>query len=181
MLLTLSPDISHLEGLIPAEFGADAVEIPGSRALLEQLEEQSVPWCIVTSGTMPLVTGWLDVMKLAYPKNLVVAESVKIGKPDPACYALGRTKLELPHSNSSIIVFEDAPAGVRAGKAAGFQVVALNTTHSIQQLKDCDPDWIVSQAQGSYKLFVAKSVQNATRVVPHRLCNKRIPTTCYHI
>jgi glycerol 3-phosphatase-1 len=148
----LSPDISHLEGLIPREFGADAVEIQGSRALLDQLEDKSVPWCIVTSGTMPLVTGWLDVMKLAHPKNLVVAESVKIGKPDPACYELGRTKLELPHSDPSIIVFEDAPAGVRAGKAAGFKVIALNTTHSVQQLKECGPDWIVSRAQKSDEL-----------------------------
>jgi glycerol 3-phosphatase-1 len=170
--LTLFPDISHLEGLIPKEFGADAVEIPGSRALLDQLEENSVPWCIVTSGTMPLVTGWLDVMKLAHPKNLVVAESVKIGKPDPACYTLGRTKLELPHSDPSIIVFEDAPAGVRAGKAAGFTVVALNTTHSIQQLIECGPDWIVSQAQRSNESKVVKSVQNVTWVAPHSPCNK---------
>jgi hypothetical protein len=28
-----------------------------------------------------LVTGWLDVLKLAHPKNLVTAEDVKIGKP----------------------------------------------------------------------------------------------------
>lgn len=56
-------DISHAEGLIPKEFGQDAVEIPGSRNLLEKLEEQAIPWCIVTSGTRPLVTGWLDVMR----------------------------------------------------------------------------------------------------------------------
>ncbi|KAF2787851.1 HAD-like protein [Melanomma pulvis-pyrius CBS 109.77] len=135
--------VSHLEGLIPKEFGADAVEIPGARALLENLEDKSIPWCIVTSGTRPLVTGWLDVLKLAHPKNLVVAESVKDGKPDPACYELGRSKLELAHSDPSIIVFEDAPAGVRSGKAAGFKVVALNTTHSIRQLQESGADWIV--------------------------------------
>lgn len=129
--------------MIPKEFGADAVEIPGARVLLEHLENKSIPWCIVTSGTRPLVTGWLDVLKLAHPKNLVVAESVKNGKPDPACYELGRSKLELPHSDPSIIVFEDAPAGVRSGKAAGFKVVALNTTHSIRQLQESGADWII--------------------------------------
>jgi glycerol-1-phosphatase len=97
----------------------------------------------VTSGTRPLVTGWLDVMKLAHPRNLVTAEDVEKGKPDPACYRLGSTKLKLPQKDASIIVFEDAPAGVRSGKAAGFMVVALATTHSLSQLQEAGADWIV--------------------------------------
>lgn len=128
--------------MIPKEFGADAVEIEGSRALLEQLEQDCVPWAIVTSGTRPLVTGWLDVMKLAHPENLVTAEDVQQGKPDPACYQLGRSKLNLPRE-ASVLVLEDAPAGVRAGKAAGHKVVALATTHSLDQLKEAGADWIV--------------------------------------
>ena len=39
-----------------------------------------------------MVTGWLDVMKLAHPKAMVTAEDVEHGKPDPACYLLGRAK-----------------------------------------------------------------------------------------
>lgn len=141
--LTGNTDISEKESRIPKEFGADAVEIPGSRTLLEKLEQHSIPWCIVTSGTRPLVTGWLDVLKLAHPKNLVVAEDVENGKPDPACYEIGGKKLGLPHGDPSIIVFEDAPAGVRSGKAAGFTVVALNTTHSLDQLREAGADYIV--------------------------------------
>lgn len=129
--------------MIPREYGQDAVEIPGSRRMLDQLDSRRVPWCIVTSGTRPLVTGWLEVLKLAHPKNLVVAEDVEKGKPDPACYALGKTKLNLQHKEPAIIVFEDAPAGVRAGKAAGFKVVALHTTHSLEQLREAGANWIV--------------------------------------
>lgn len=73
--------VCQVEGLIPREFGADAVEIPGSRDLLDQLDQQRVPWAIVTSGTRPLVTGWLDVLNLSHPKNLVTAEDVQNGKP----------------------------------------------------------------------------------------------------
>jgi glycerol 3-phosphatase-1 len=133
--------------LIPKEFGQDAVEIPGSRALLEKLEEEAVPWCIVTSGTRPLVTGWLDVMKLAHPKRMVTAEDVKNGKPDPACYQLGEKLLALQTSSPSIVVFEDAPAGVRSGKAAGFTVVALHTTHKLEQLVEAGADYIVQDMQ----------------------------------
>lgn len=73
-------------------------------------------------------------MKLARPKNMITAEDVKNGKPDPACYQEGARKLGLQVKEPSIIVFEDAPAGVRSGKAAGFTVVALFTTHTLEQL-----------------------------------------------
>ena len=131
-----------MESLIPREYGQDAVEIPGSRVLLDVLEKAGVPWAIVTSGTRPLVTGWLDVMKLAHPKNLVVAEDVPRGKPDPACYKLGHRTLGLSE-DASALVLEDAPAGVMAGKAAGFKVVALATTHDIVRLRNAGADWIV--------------------------------------
>ncbi|KAJ9647750.1 DL-glycerol-3-phosphatase [Coniosporium tulheliwenetii] len=123
------------EGLIPKQFGADATEIPGSRALLNALEAAGAPWAIVTSGTRPLVTGWLDVMKLAHPA----------GKPDPACYALGAEKLRQSGrlGGGGFLVLEDAPAGVRAGKAAGFKVCALATTHTIPQLVEAGADWVV--------------------------------------
>ncbi|MCJ1252452.1 hypothetical protein MMC24_000258 [Lignoscripta atroalba] len=138
----IGPDISHVEGLIPKQFGADAVEVPGARAILASLEEAMVPWAIVTSGTRPLMTGWLDVMKLAHPRTFVVAEDVKSGKPDPACYLLGKERLGLP-AQASVLVIEDAPAGVRAGKAAGCKVIGLTTTHSIEQIKDAGADWIL--------------------------------------
>ncbi|EON61475.1 hypothetical protein W97_00690 [Coniosporium apollinis CBS 100218] len=137
--------VSTAEGLIPKQFGADATEIPGSRALLDALEAAGAPWAIVTSGTRPLVTGWLDVMKLAHPRYIVTAEDVERGKPDPACYALGAEKLRAGarKGGDGYLVLEDAPAGVRAGKAAGFKVCALATTHTIPQLVEAGADWVV--------------------------------------
>lgn len=138
----MSADVSHVEGLIPKEFGADAVEVPGARALLASLEEANVPWAIVTSGTRPLMTGWLGVMQLAHPKVNVVAEDVEEGKPDPACYRLGKERLGLT-KDEPVLVVEDAPAGVRAGKAAGCAVIGLATTHSVWQIREAGADWIV--------------------------------------
>ena len=56
---------------------------------------------------------------MAVPKTLVVAEDVDQGKPDPACYLLGRSRLSLD-KKAKMLVLEDSPAGVKAGKAAGF-------------------------------------------------------------
>lgn len=150
--------VCHAESTIPVKWADKAAEIPGSRGLLEQLEEMSAPWAIVTSGTRPLVTGWLDVMHLAHPRFLVTAEEVKHGKPDPACYRLGAKRLGLNDGHgrgqyevdegkkvhaSDFLVLEDAPAGVRAGKAAGYKVVALGTTHDVEVLRKAGADWIV--------------------------------------
>ena len=41
------------------------------------------------------------------------------------------------------IVIEDAPAGIRAGKAAGARVLALRTTASNAELQQADANWIV--------------------------------------
>ena len=135
-------DIRHVEGQIPKEYGADAEEIPGARALLATLDEADAPWAIVTSGTRPLMDGWLEVMRLTHPTHTVVAEDVEHGKPDPACYLLGKSRLGLGPAES-VLVIEDAPAGVKAGKAAGCRVVGLRTTHTVEQIREAGADWIV--------------------------------------
>lgn len=97
---------------------------------------------MVTSGTRALIDGWLNVLGLPHPEILVTAEDVPKGKPDPRCYLLGRKELEIEES-TSILVLEDAPSGIKAGKAAGFKVLALKTTHSLKQLQEAGADWIV--------------------------------------
>ncbi|KAI1767743.1 HAD-like protein [Hypoxylon sp. FL1150] len=152
MLKVLSPEkanweyVRHMEGLLPKLHGADATEIPGARALLDSLISASAKWTIVTSGTEPLVDGWLGVMKLPRPAHLVTAESVADGKPDPACYVLGREELGLGAGDcdgADVLVLEDSPAGIRAGKAAGCKVLGLVTSHTAEQVAAAEPDWVV--------------------------------------
>lgn len=139
------PDVRHMEGLLPKNHGDEAFEIPGARAMLESLIELSSPWAIVTSGTVPLVTGWLHARSLPTPSEdrLITAESVANGKPDPACYLLGRERLGLEGSDAQVLVLEDSPAGIRAGKAAGCKVLGLVTSHTVEQVVAAEPDWVV--------------------------------------
>lgn len=136
--------MNYIEGRIPKEYGSDAKEIPGGRDLLRALETSGAKWGVVTSGTRALIDGWLEVLGLTHPEKLVVAEDVPLGKPDPRCYLLGRKQIELEDPEStSVLVLEDAPSGIKAGKAAGFKVLALATTHSLEQLRAAGADWIV--------------------------------------
>ncbi|EEY18322.1 phosphatase yfbT [Verticillium alfalfae VaMs.102] len=137
------PDVREAEGRLPKLYAHEAIEVPGARTLLEELNRDSAPWTIVTSGTEPLVTGWLGVMALPHPDQMVTAESVENGKPDPACYLLGRQRLGLEGDAKRVLVLEDAPAGIRAGKAAGCKVIGLVTSHTVDQVAAAEPDWIV--------------------------------------
>jgi mannitol-1-/sugar-/sorbitol-6-phosphatase len=66
----------------------------------------------------------------------VFAEDVVRGKPDPECYLRAAELLAvLP---DELIVVEDAPAGVAAGRAAGCRVLAVATTHPGAALAEAD-------------------------------------------
>jgi glycerol 3-phosphatase-1 len=132
-----------MEGRLPKLYGDDAVEIPGARPLLDSMIAQSIPWAIVTSGTEPLVHGWLTRLSLAQAEHLVSAESVQNGKPDPSCYLLGRERLGLQGGDREVLVLEDSPAGIASGKAAGCRVVGLVTSHTFEQVVAAKPDWVV--------------------------------------
>ena len=134
-----------MEGLLPKHHSEDAVEIPGARKLLDAFIAAGAPWAIVTSGTVPLVTGWLGVLGLPHPPHLVTAESVAHGKPDPSCYALGRERLggRAAAADARVVVLEDSPAGIQAGKAAGCRVIGLVTSHTLEQVAAAEPDWVL--------------------------------------
>lgn len=77
------------------------------------------------------------------------------GKPDPACYVLGRERIGLKPregdgegDGARVLVFEDAPAGVRAGKGAGCAVVGVATTHGMKVLREAGADWVVEDLRG---------------------------------
>jgi len=142
-----SKDIRDMEGLLPKLHSRDAVEIPGARALLGRLIHIGAPWAIVTSGTVPLVTGWLEALNIPRPEHLITAESVQSGKPDPACYLMGLERLGHRDGAARVLVLEDSPAGIRAGKAAGCKVLGLVTSHAMEQVLGAGPDWVVKDLE----------------------------------
>jgi sugar-phosphatase len=108
----------------------DGVELlPGTAALLASLPEGS--WAVVTSATRALAEARLRQAGIDAPL-LVAADDVVRGKPDPEPYLLAAGKLGARAERC--VVFEDAPAGLAAGRAAGMRTVGLATTHDAGQL-----------------------------------------------
>ncbi|KPC68548.1 HAD family hydrolase [Streptomyces coelicoflavus] len=103
--------------------------LPGTRAFLDALPADR--WAVVTSATRRLAEARLDAVGIL-PKTLVAADDITRGKPDPEPYLLGARALGV--DPAECVVFEDAPAGLQSGRAAGMRTVALATTHPAGEL-----------------------------------------------
>ena len=108
--------------------------VPGARELLADLPRDR--WAIVTSCGRDLARLRLDSAGVPIPDIMMVAEEVKRGKPAPDGYRMGAERLG--YAPADCVVFEDAPAGVAAGKAAGARVVGVTTSHAAGDLPGVD-------------------------------------------
>ena len=67
---------------------------------------------------------------------IVTGNDFKKGKPDPEIFLTAAKRIGLP--SSECIVFEDAKAGVEAGKNGGFFTIGINRHHNAEELKVAD-------------------------------------------
>jgi sugar-phosphatase len=98
-------ELDDTDGVIP---------LPGTLELLNSIEPEH--WAIVTSCTRALAETRLRAAGLPVPKRIITCDDITRGKPDPEPYLKGAALLAL--RAQECVVFEDAPAGIRAGKAA---------------------------------------------------------------
>jgi len=123
-------EIVDLEGIVP---------LPGTRELLSALPRGR--WTIVTSCTRHLAEVRLKTSGLPRPEGFLTSSDITNGKPAPDPYLKGAEALGF--AARDCVVVEDAPAGVRSGKAAGARVIGLCTTMAAQELWDAGADWVV--------------------------------------
>jgi len=85
-------------------------------------------WAIVTSAPPQLAARRLAAAGLTPPAVLITADHIARGKPDPACFQLAAGRLGVDVADC--LVFEDAPAGIQAGEAAGAQLIVITAAHA---------------------------------------------------
>ena len=106
------------------------VAIPGAVEFLTRLPADQ--WALVTSAPKALALRRLQAAGIPVPTVLVTAEDVASGKPDPACYVLGAQRLGV--AVQDCLVFEDAAVGIRAGEAAGADIMVVTSTHWVPMM-----------------------------------------------
>ncbi|MET1087524.1 MAG: HAD-IA family hydrolase [Arthrobacter sp.] len=97
------------------------VPLPGAVRLLAALPADAV--ALVTSADRVLAEIRMAAAGLAMPATAVTADLVTRGKPHPEGYLKAAAILGVDPADA--VVFEDAPAGIAAGVAAGIRTVAV--------------------------------------------------------
>lgn len=121
---------------------SDVIPLPGAVELLAALPVDR--WTVVTSCTRKLALVRLRVAGLPVPEKMITSTDIVNGKPHPEPYSKGARLLGF--TAQDCVVFEDAPAGIRSGKAARARVVAFQTTERDELLRESGADWIVKDA-----------------------------------
>ncbi|KTC12933.1 HAD-IA family hydrolase [Pseudomonas viridiflava] len=109
-------EIEDVEGVAAIEGVADFLaSLPADR------------WAVVTSAPLALAQARMKAAGLTLPDVVITAEDVTQGKPAPDGFLLAAQRLGV--EPAQCLVFEDAPAGIAAGKAAGARVVVVTAAH----------------------------------------------------
>lgn len=97
------------------------VALPGASELLRSLPADAV--AMVTSADRILAGVRMKAAGLGMPATTVTSEAVTRGKPDPEGYLTAAALLGAEPAD--VVVFEDAPAGIAAARAAGMRTVVV--------------------------------------------------------
>jgi HAD superfamily hydrolase (TIGR01509 family) len=137
-------------------------EIPGAVALLRQLHAAHLPLALVTSAHHWKVERVLEQLGL---ENIFAAQitayDIARGKPDPACYL--RAAHDLGQSPSVCLVFEDAPSGVQAARAAGMECCGVRSADTAQVLLDAGASMIIPDLTAVVVAFPPRRATEAER------------------
>lgn len=119
-----------------------AQPIAGLQPLLAELRQLGWSCAVATSAPRPNLELTLDELGLrSFFGAEVTAEDVHIGKPHPQVYQLAAQRLDVPPD--LCIVFEDAVAGIEAGRRAGMATIGLATTRPAAELEEAGADLVV--------------------------------------
>lgn len=92
---------------------------------------------IATSATRELSEAILTAVNVPFERMAYVSGSdVTKKKPDPQIFLIAIERLGLPAARC--VVFEDAPSGVQAAKAAKAKCIAVTNTVPAEELGDAD-------------------------------------------
>ena len=119
----------------------------GVRDLLDGLTRAGVLLAIGSSGVLPNLELTVESCGLLGRFAAIASlEDIRHGKPDPQVFLVAASKAGVPPAHA--VVFEDAPVGIQAAKAAGMRAVGVTTSHPAPALWDAGADEVFETLRG---------------------------------
>jgi HAD superfamily hydrolase (TIGR01509 family) len=116
--------------------------LPGVREFIAACRDRGLKLAVATSADLVKLQG--NLREIGVPMTTfdacVNGLEVEHKKPDPEIFLLAAERLGLPASDC--LVVEDAPNGIRAGKAAGARCLGLTSSFDAKTLRAAGADWI---------------------------------------
>jgi HAD superfamily hydrolase (TIGR01509 family) len=111
---------------------------PGVLKLIQAgLDDPNFRQAIATSASRELSQAILESAGVPYQRMVYVSGSeVRKKKPDPGLFLTATKRMSLPPARC--VVFEDAPSGVQAARAAGNRCVAVTNSVPAEELSNAD-------------------------------------------
>lgn len=114
---------------------------PGVLNLIEAAQQApGFRLAIATSASAELARAMLESTRVPYQHMACVhGDQVQRKKPDPEVFLTAIRRMGIPPARC--VVFEDAPSGVQAAKAAGARCIAVTNTARAKELRGADLVW----------------------------------------
>lgn len=122
----------------------------GAEKLINHFFKNNIPMALATgSATYEFnlkMANHDNVLKMM--SHVVKSDdpAVKQGKPNPDIFQVAASRFESPPDPSNVLVFEDAPHGVKAAVAAGMNVVMV-PEHYVDTSKCTEASQIISSLE----------------------------------
>lgn len=107
--------------------------IGGLIAFLDKLKSAKILVGLATAADRSNIDFTLDGLGIRHYFDVITgSEEVSKGKPDPEVFLITAEKLGVKEKDC--LVVEDSITGIQSGLVAGMKVMAVSTTHSLEEL-----------------------------------------------
>ncbi len=125
--------LAHKRQEILASYLSQIPILPGFYVFIDSLKYKQMETALVTSSTLQELVNIDKHLNITpFFGKIISADSTAKHKPDPAPYLKALEIMNL--KAEEVIIIEDAPNGIIAGKRAGCTVYALTTNFAGQEL-----------------------------------------------
>lgn len=128
--------LQRQKSIFHARYAAQVSPYTDVPSMLQTLHTSGLRLALVTSSHWDVVMSTLPATILMYLSHVVTGDRVTRRKPHPDPYLAAASAFGL--QPEECLVVENAPAGIRAAKAAGMQCVAITTTLAAHHLQEAD-------------------------------------------
>ena len=124
--------IAELDELVFAELERGVEPMAGALGLVARLREHGVPTAVVSNSPARFIARALKMVGISSSFDVVVSgHEVPAPKPAPDAYLEAAARLGIA-AGVDVIVLEDSPTGVAAGRAAGMTVIGVPSLPGVE-------------------------------------------------